>query len=96
MGCAEGEFVPSEAFEGFRQSVAPQPQDDPDYKIWNGLSLEMDEGKRVECVDVVLHAVDFGDHIEMFIDALGISDPPYGDLFPQHVAAYQGQFSEND
>ncbi|KPA23528.1 hypothetical protein shim_01360 [Shimia sp. SK013] len=94
MGCAEGDFLPSDSFEEFSIRVLPQLQEDKDYRIWNGLSLIMSDGRRVQCVDTILHLVDFGDHVEMFVDALGVHEPPYEDLFPQHVAAYENQFKD--
>lgn len=93
MGCAEGEFKPTEGFATFQKSVLPQAQDEPDYKIWSGLILKMADGRQVQCVDVVLHLVEFDDNdIEVFVDALGVSEPSYETLFPQHVEAYENQF----
>ena len=42
---------------------------------------------------VVLHRVDFGDEIEIYVAALGIGYPLYEELFPEHVAAYENQFN---
>jgi len=93
MGCAEGEFQPTDSFTTFQRSVLPQVQDEQDYKIWNGLILKMEDGRQVECVDVTLHLVEFGDNgTEVFVDALGVSEPPYETLFPQHIEAYENQF----
>ena len=93
MACAEGDFEPNEDFVRFLTSVPPQTQDEPDYKIWNGLTLEMEDGQRVQCADVVLHLVEFDENdIEIIVDALGVSKPPYEKLFPQHVEAYENQF----
>jgi hypothetical protein len=93
MGCAEGEFQPTDGFAAFQVSVPPQTQDEPDYKIWSGLILKMEDGRRVQCVDVVLHLVEFDENdSEAFVDALGVSEPPYATLFPQHIEAYENQF----
>ncbi|WP_143516892.1 hypothetical protein [Pseudooceanicola antarcticus] len=93
MGCAEGEFQPTKDFVKFRTSVPPQIQNEPDYKIWNGLILKMEDGRRVQCIDVVLHLFEFDENdIEILVDALGVSEPSYATLFPQHVEAYESQF----
>jgi|GEM_PF-3331306 len=92
MGCAEGAFHPTEAFQKFLENEPPQIHEIPEFEMWNELSLVTAAGEIITCAGTVLSRVDFGDEIEVFVTALGIGYPTYEELFPEHVAAYENQF----
>ena len=95
MGCAEGDFEPGCAFNTFLDSVTPCCLHEEGIQLWSGLSVRMQDGTCVDCADVVLQRVIFSaSEVEMTVDVLGVTSPPYADLFPQHVHAYEKQFRE--
>jgi len=89
MGCAEGTFVPDEAFFVFRADIAPQPDADPEIKRWIGLSVENEIGTELDCLDTVLLEYGLGDQCEYWVDVLGIPSLRYEELFPGRFAAYE-------
>ena len=91
MGVAEGVLRPADAFQSFRETATPEP-DDPGITRWIGLSMRQADGSLVECRDVVLIEADFGDWVERWVFAIAIPYPLYGDLFPDHVRRYREQF----
>lgn len=96
MGCAEGVFIPSDKFAEFQSSVLPQPDDDPELRRWIGLSISTDGGDQIECIDVALFELDFGNYKELRVDAIGIGYPLYEELFPGRHAAYVVSFDESN
>jgi len=95
MGCAEGVFLAEDAFSDFRANIAPQPDGDPAINRWAGLSLQTEDGVKVECHDAVLFEWDFGDQKELHVDVLGIYNPRYEELFPGRYAAYEASFGND-
>ncbi|MDD9907215.1 MAG: hypothetical protein OXT06_26865 [Rhodospirillaceae bacterium] len=92
MGAAGGEFIPSNAFETFRANVEPEPDNNDNIKRWAGLALATSEGEPIECIGVALFEYDFGDHMELEVDAVGIGYPLYEELFPGRHAKYIASF----
>ncbi|MEM9734450.1 MAG: hypothetical protein AAF903_13335 [Pseudomonadota bacterium] len=83
MGCAEGDFKPTEHFVEFERSVPPYWDNEVDHRIWNGFKLVLQNGKNVHSSGAVLHCIRIDqDNIEYLLSVLGIFDPPYEELFP--------------
>ena len=87
MGVALGRFFPSSAY-----SINMTSQQDEHSQT--SLSLRIQGGETLQSAGGV-HITDFSadlgpDGIEVSI--LGITNPPYDLLFPQHVASYENQF----
>lgn len=93
MGCAEGQFAPFDEFTKFRKSVTPEQDNDVAIKRWAGLSLAKVDGTVIDCVDVVLFEFDFGDHKELYVDALGIDSALYEELFQGRYAEYEADMA---
>jgi hypothetical protein len=93
MGCAEGVFIPHEGFKAFQANVPAENDNDPAIKRWLGLTVTTDGTVQIDCADVVLLEVNFGDEIELRVDALGIGYPLYEELFPGRYAAYEASLS---
>jgi hypothetical protein len=73
MVCAEGVFVPEQAFSHFLANIALQPDDDTAMKRRVGLSARTQVGAEAECLDTVLFEWDFGGDKERRIDVFGNS-----------------------
>lgn len=46
----------------------------------------------LECVGVAFFRYDLGDGIAHEVNVLGITSPPYQELFPHHAEAYDRRF----
>ena len=93
MGCAEGVFKPNENFPDFAAGAQKAHETDPAINRWTGLNLTTADGVSVDCTDVVLMQVNFGDETEYHVDAIGIGYPLYEVLFPGRYAAYEDGIS---
>lgn len=47
----------------------------------------------IDCVDVVLFECDFGDHKELYVDALGIDSALYEEFFQGRYAEYEADMA---
>ena len=89
MGVAFGRFVPAAGFKAYVRTVPPNIVEDSGVRIWNELTASTPGG-------VAVFRVDLGDEIAHEVNVLGIHSPPYGELFPQHVEAYERRFGPPD
>ena len=88
MGVATGRLVPSQAYEAVQSEFvalrdAPQTELALAVRIAGGELLDCSGGVRVEDYSAEL--------AEIHVSVLGIGYPGYGQLFPEHVAAYERQ-----
>jgi hypothetical protein len=86
MGVAFGRFFPAEAYASIQAECASNHHDQSGLQ----LSVATPSGEIIQCAGVGI--LDCGDEIE--INVLGISHPPYAELFPHHVAQYEAPFNE--
>lgn len=85
MGAAFGRFFPVAAYESIQAECASNHQDQTNLH----LSVAAPTGETIRCSGVGI--LDCGAGIE--INVLGISYPPYAELFPQHVAQYEASLT---
>lgn len=89
MGCAFGRFFPSINYQTIQKECIENHFD----QTALGLSVLTPNNERIICEVVAI--MDSGsDEVELNI--LGISAPPYEELFPEHQAAYDNQFNRED
>lgn len=88
MGVAFGRFIRAEGFDAFIRTVPPDITDGHRVQIWNNLSAKTSEGVVLQCAGVGIR-YDFVDETTCEVEVLGISSPPYDELFPHHVEAYE-------
>ena len=81
MCVAFGRFFPAAAYASIQAECASNHDDQTNLH----LSVAAPSGEIIQCAGVAI--LDGGDDIE--VDVLGISNPPYAELFPQHVAQYE-------
>lgn len=99
MGVVSGVFQPLPNFSGLRARGVPERdgagQPVADFLIWKGLSAKTPAGVELECQGGVCITGCCPDSSpwELEVSCLGIPYPLYGDLFPEHVNAYEGMFS---
>lgn len=91
MGVAFGRFIPAQSYEQIQPSVISSMEKDQSVL---SLSVRLPDGTELECVGVCIadYSAEAGDD-GLEVSVLGICNPPYEQLFPQHVAAYERQFS---
>ena len=93
MGVAHGRFMPTSAYGSVRQFCIDRRDQGA---CFAGLVVETPEGVAIECsgpIQIIDLSPDFGDNgIHIFLH--GIVNPPYSELFPQHVEAYRKQFRQ--
>ncbi|KQX35799.1 hypothetical protein ASD04_13590 [Devosia sp. Root436] len=87
MGVAFGRFVPAEGFDAFVRAVPPDITDGDRVHIWNRLGARTSQGVVLQCAGVCIR-YDLKDKHTSEVEVLGISSPPYDELFPHHVEAY--------
>ena|SRR5215467_6859039 len=93
MGVAEGRFLPTPAYS----SIQRQCVEHRDYWVSiPGLIVSMPGGEPIEFqggVVIIDYSAELGETgIQVQIN--GIPYPLYGELFPQHVQAYEDQFKK--
>jgi hypothetical protein len=81
MGVAFGRFFPAAAYASIQAECASNHDDQTNLQ----LSVAAASGEIIQCAGVAI--LDGGGDIE--VNVLGISNPPYAELFPQHVAQYE-------
>lgn len=97
MGAAFGTFYPTEAYKAIEQERIENHGDQSDLN----LNFRTPPDEKIICVGVAI--LDFADKpsgecasLEVqctSLEVLGILEPQYDDLFPEHVAEYKRQFS---
>lgn len=89
MGVAFGAFEPAVAYEAIRQECR---SNHADQSLLN-LSARTPNGVVIPCIGVGI--LDYSNEVEksfIEVNVLGIGYPLYGELFPNHVSAYEHQF----
>ena len=90
MGVAFGEFLPNTAYSAIERECKTNHTDQSALK----LSVRSDAGFEIPCAGVGI--LDCSTEFEppcAEVTVLGIPYPLYGELFPNHVARYDQQFS---
>ena len=87
MGVAFGRFIPAEGFDAFVRTVPPDIIDGDRVQIWNKLAARTSNGVVLQCAGVGIRYDLEGAHT-CEVEVLGISSPPYQELFPRHVESY--------
>ena len=88
MGCAFGRFVPTPAYSPFQRHCIENresPRQIP------GLTVETAAGVRIDSsggAQILDYSRELGEE-GLQIHVLGVTNPPYDELFPNHVAAYE-------
>ena len=97
MSVAHGKFLPSVNFTEIRHSF--EPIEDKDQRKWEGgFRVSTNNGENLEC-DVPISIIEYGDvtnPIDIEVVCHAIIKPPYSELFPHHVAAYENSFLDNN
>lgn len=88
MGVAFGRFIPAESFGAFIRAVPPDITDGDRVQIWNRLAARTSQGVVLQCAGVGIR-YDLADETTCEVEVLGISSPPYEELFPHHIEAYE-------
>ena len=97
MGVASGRFEPTDAFVPLRNAMKPardgtgKEQRDSRYLV--GVCARSADGITLVCSQVEVW--EYGEADNPFaweVFCLGIEQPPYEELFPHHVKAYEDQF----
>lgn len=94
MGVAFGKFIPAPGYDAIRSIVVDLRGKDEGALF---LSARLADGTVLDAVGGV-HIEDYSDELGedgMEVAVLGIGYPPYEVLFPEHVAAYDRQFSSS-
>jgi len=90
MGVAFGLFSPSQGYAAIRAGCIANHSD----QTHLALTVRTGEQTLIACEGVCIMDCDDGpDSIE--VNVLGISHPAYETLFPEHVAAYERQWSKS-
>jgi hypothetical protein len=92
MGVAFGQFIASDAFDGFLSEVDGVALGSTGALHWSGFALVEAAFGPVPCegIDLTRFVSDSG--IELEVTALGVPYPHYATLFPHHVKDYETQF----
>lgn len=91
MGVAFGVFVPAPGYSSIQEQVRACAQHDQSHFNFT-VRIAGGEVIRAAGVSIADYSADCGeDAIELSV--LGIEYPAYGDVFPEHVAAYKRQLS---
>lgn len=94
MGVAFGRFVPAPSYRLIQaQVIAAQGPASQGLQ----LSVRTPGGVPLDCIGVCItdYSAELGAS-GLEVSVVGISDPPYAELFPHHVAAYERQFPSGD
>jgi len=87
MGVAFGSLIPVAAYDRIRAECVANHAD----QTGLNLCVTTAEGVSIQCAGVAI--LDCGLEGEPpEVNVLGISHPPYGELFPAHVVAYEALF----
>jgi hypothetical protein len=92
MGVAFGKFIPVKAYSEIQGECRANHADQSALE----LSVQTESGLELTCVGVgILDYSAENEPPEIEVNVLGISYPLYGELFPDHVARYDQQFSKD-
>jgi len=99
MGAAFGQFEPTDAFVPLRNAMKPardgagNEQRDRRYLV--GVGARSADGIELVCSHVEVCEYGEADNpLAWEVACLGIERPPYEELFPHHVKAYEDQFKK--
>ena len=100
MGVAFGKLEPTDAFAYLRDAMKPisdsAGKEQSDTRCLEGLRAETEDGTELVCAGVaVFECGEANDPLESEVVCLGIEQPPYEELFPHHVKAYENRFKES-
>ena len=89
MGVALGKFIPALGYSQIQSLVAAEGMAREDLN----LSARIPNGSSLQCLTVSItdYSADLGAS-GLEVSVFGICNPPYEQLFPHHVAAYERQF----
>jgi hypothetical protein len=88
MGGAEGKFLPSPAYAAIQAAVVAAREESQDHL---SLAVRVSGGRDLPAAGGV-RILDYSDELgaeRLQVSVLGIGYPLYGELFPEHVAAYK-------
>jgi hypothetical protein len=90
MGVAFGKFIATESYRLIQRECRTNHADQSGL----ALSVTTPDGIQIPCVGVGI--IDFSDQFEdeIEITVFGIPYPLYGELFPEHVCAYEAKFRD--
>ncbi|HEX7287557.1 MAG TPA: hypothetical protein VF532_15320 [Candidatus Angelobacter sp.] len=84
MGCASGRLFPTPAYNAIQKYCIEH------FENWvppDGLTVSLPRGEPIECAGGI-QIEDIGsDEIGIEISMMGVTNPPFAELFPQHLAA---------
>ena len=91
MGVAFGGFVRAKSYDEIQSLVISSMERDQSVL---SLSVRLPDGTKIECAGICIadYSAEAGDE-GLEVSVLGISNPPYEQLFPQQVEAYERQLS---
>jgi hypothetical protein len=99
MRVASGVFEPTEAFTELRKSMKPARdgagKEQNDIRFLGGLRAVTADG--VQLVGAGVEVFEYGEAGEPCaweVFCVGVESPPYQELFPHHVKAYEDQFKD--
>lgn len=89
MGVAFGKFIPSDGYQSIRRQCIENHTD----QTALNLLVRTSSNEEVICagVGILDYSEQMGEDL-IELNVLGISYPPYEQLFPGHVARYEQQF----
>jgi hypothetical protein len=94
MGVAFGRFTPAPAYASIQAQVVAATYGEA---ASPRLVIRILGGSELQCTGGV-HIADYSQEVGadgLEVSVLGVSNPPYESLFPQHVAAYERQFNDD-
>ena len=99
MGVAFGRFEPTDEFASLRKAMKPvrdgAGKDQRDMRYLADLCAKTADGIALVCSQVEVCEYGEADNPrEWEVTCLGIEQPPYEELFPRHVKAYEDQFKK--
>jgi hypothetical protein len=99
MGVVSGQFEPTDAFAPLRNAMRPTRDgagnEQRETRYLAGVCARMADGIALVCSHVEVWEYGETDNpIAWEVFCLGIEQPPYKELFPHHVEAYEDQFKE--
>jgi hypothetical protein len=94
MGVAIGRLHPNDSYAAFQAQIIAAKGENLDGLT---VSVRLQGGQELVCAGC--HIIDFSpdvgpDGIEASV--LGLSEPPYDELFPEHVLKYRNAFKSNE
>jgi hypothetical protein len=99
MGVASGRFEPVDAFPQLRFAMKPvrdgTGKEQRDMRYLVGVRATTAKGVALICSHVeIFEYGEAGNPFALEVFCIGIEQPPYGELFPHHVKAYEDKFKK--